>query len=61
MQAFGKINIVVVNAGVELVSIPVADFTEDQYDKMFGINTKGAFFTMQHAAKYVADRGGSFI
>lgn len=56
-QAFGKIDIVVVNAGVELVGVPVIEFTEAQYDHMFGINTKGAFFTMQEAAKRVADNG----
>ncbi len=54
---FGKIDIVVVNAGVELVSLPVADFTEAQYDQLFDINTKGAFFTMQQAARHVADHG----
>ncbi|WDF77095.1 SDR family oxidoreductase [Mucilaginibacter sp. KACC 22773] len=56
-QSLGKIDIVVVNAGVELVGIPVADFSEEQFDHMFGINTKGAFFTMQEAAKHVADNG----
>jgi 3-oxoacyl-[acyl-carrier protein] reductase len=56
-ETFGKIDIVVVNAGVELIGIPVTDFTEDQFDHMFGINTKGAFFTMQEAAKHVADNG----
>ncbi len=54
---FGKIDIVVVNAGVELVNLPVTDFTENQYDHLFGVNTKGAFFTMQQAAKYVVDNG----
>ncbi len=56
-EAFGKIDIVVVNAGVELVGVPVANFTEAQYDQLFNINTKGAFFTMQYAANYVADKG----
>lgn len=37
--------------------MPVADFTEDQFDRLFRINTKGAFFTLQSAAKYVADNG----
>ena len=54
---FGKIDIVVVNAGVELLNVPVADFAEEQYDRLFGINTKGAFFTLQQAAKHVADHG----
>jgi 3-oxoacyl-[acyl-carrier protein] reductase len=56
-RSFGKIDIVVVNAGVELVGVPVSEFTEDQYNHMFDINTKGAFFTMQEAAKHIADNG----
>lgn len=57
IQEFGKIDIVVVNAGLELVGIPVTAFSELQFDSLFNTNTKGAFFTMQAAAKHVADNG----
>jgi len=57
LSAFGQIDIVVVNAGLELTGLPVVDFTEEQFDRMFATNTKGAFFTMQSAAKHVADNG----
>lgn len=56
-NAFGKINIVVANAGIEMVETPVIEFTEEQFDKLFSINTKGAYFTMQQAAKNVEDNG----
>lgn len=56
-DAFGKIDIVVANAGIELVETPVTDFTEEQFDRVFGINTKGTYFAMQQAAKNVADNG----
>lgn len=56
-KAFGKIDIVVANAGIELVETPVTDFTEEQFDRVFGINTKGSYFTMQQAARYVEDKG----
>ena len=56
-KAFGKIDIVVANAGIEMVETPVTDFTEEQFDKLFSINTKGAYFTMQQAAKYIEDYG----
>ena len=55
--AFGKIDIVVANAGIELVETPVTDFTEEQFDRVFSINTKGAYFTMQQAAKNIEDFG----
>jgi 3-oxoacyl-[acyl-carrier protein] reductase len=57
LERFGGLDIVVANAGVELVGQPVSDFTEEDFDRLFGINTKGAFFTLQRAAKHVADNG----
>lgn len=56
-KVFGKIDIVVANAGIELVETPVTQFTEEQFDRVFSINTKGSYFTMQQAAREVADKG----
>jgi len=55
--AFGKIDIVVAIAGIELVETLVTDFTEEQFDRVFGINTKGTYFTLQQAAKHVESNG----
>ncbi|MCW3127545.1 MAG: family oxidoreductase, partial [Bacteroidetes bacterium] len=55
--AFGKIDIVVANAGVELAGVPVTDFSEEQFDRLFSINTKGAYFTIQYAARNIEDNG----
>lgn len=57
INVFGKIDIVVVNAGLELTGVPVTDYSEDQFDRLFNTNTKGAFFTMQAAARQIADNG----
>ncbi|HXB07000.1 MAG TPA: SDR family oxidoreductase [Puia sp.] len=57
LAAFGKIDIVVSNAGIEMVETPVTEFTEEQFDRLFSINAKGSYFTMQQAAKHVADNG----
>jgi len=57
IAAFGKIDIVVANAGIEMVEVPVTDFTEEQFDRVFSINTKGSYFTLQQAAKHVTDNG----
>ena len=54
---FGKIDIVVANAGMEMVETPVVDFTEEQFDRLFAINTKGTYFTIQQAAKQIEDNG----
>ena len=54
---FGKIDIVVANAGIEMVEVPVTDFTEEQFDKVFTVNTRGTYFTLQQAARHVSDNG----
>jgi 3-oxoacyl-[acyl-carrier protein] reductase len=50
LTTFGKIDTVVANAGIETIDLPVVDVTEEQYDRLYSINVKGAFFTMQQAA-----------
>jgi 3-oxoacyl-[acyl-carrier protein] reductase len=56
-KAFGKIDIIVANAGIEMVETPVTEFTEEQFDRLFSINSKGAYFTMQQAALNVENNG----
>jgi 3-oxoacyl-[acyl-carrier protein] reductase len=56
-QALGDIDIAVANAGLEIVDVATVDFTEEQFDRAFAINTKGTFFTLQQAARTVADNG----
>lgn len=54
---FGHIDIVVANAGIEQVDQPIADVSEVDFDRLYGVNAKGSFFTLQQAAKYVVDHG----
>lgn len=56
-KEFGKIDIVVANAGMEMVEVPVTDFTEKQFDTLFALNTKGAYFVLQQAARNVEANG----
>jgi NAD(P)-dependent dehydrogenase (short-subunit alcohol dehydrogenase family) len=59
VNAFGKIDVLVVNAGV-FVAAPLADFTEEMFDSVSDINVKGAFFSVQKALPYLND-GASVI
>ncbi len=47
---FGKIDIMVNNAGMEIHS-PFLDVTEQQYDRVLGVDLKGTFFCAQAAAR----------
>lgn len=57
IDRLGRPDIVVANAGLELTDQPVLDFTEADFDRVFSLNTRGAFFTLQRAAQHVADNG----
>ena len=52
----GHLDIVVANAGVALEK-PLIESTEEDYDFVFNINTKGVFFTLQEAARRIRDGG----
>ena len=57
VSAFGRLDIMVNNAGVE-TRTSILDTTEDQYDRLMAINLKGAFFGTQIAAKQMIKQGG---
>jgi 3-oxoacyl-[acyl-carrier protein] reductase len=55
-EHLGRLDILVNNAGV-LFNRPLADVTEEEFDRIFAINVKGIFFSCQQAARRMADRG----
>ena len=55
-QRFGKLDILVNNAGISAFK-PIAMLTEEDFDRMFTINTKGPLFALQQAAHQIADGG----
>jgi len=56
VSAFGRLDIMVNNAGVETRS-SVLDTTEEQYDRVMAINLKSAFFGTQIAARQMIKQG----
>ena len=57
VKAFGRVDIMVNNAGVE-TRTGVLDTTEAQFEKVMDINLKSAFFGTQLAAKQMIAQGG---
>jgi glucose 1-dehydrogenase len=56
VKAFGRLDVMVNNAGVE-TRTSVLDTTEHDYDKVLNINLKSAFFGTQLAAKQMIAQG----
>jgi 3-oxoacyl-[acyl-carrier protein] reductase len=54
---FGQVDIVVANAGMEKVNVPVAEVVEEDFDLLFRVNTKGPYFVLREAARRIADNG----
>jgi 3-oxoacyl-[acyl-carrier protein] reductase len=57
LQEFGKLDIVVANAGREIAGQPIIETNEADFDRVFAVNVKGVYFTLQNAAKHVIDNG----
>ena len=54
--SFLENRILINNAGV-LLTKPIADITEGDFDDVFAVNVKGVFFAMKEAATRLADNG----
>jgi NAD(P)-dependent dehydrogenase (short-subunit alcohol dehydrogenase family) len=59
-QELGPIAVVVANAGI-YPNTPFLDVTEAEWDRVLGINLKGAFLTCQAAARLMTPRGDGTI
>jgi glucose 1-dehydrogenase len=57
VEKFGRLDIMVNNAGVE-TRTSVLDTTEEQYEKVMNVNLKSAFFGTQLAAQQMIKQGG---
>lgn len=55
-RAFGQLDIVVANAAIFFTK-PLAESTEEDFDRMFKVNAKGVFLTLQHAANRIKEGG----
>lgn len=58
---FGRIDVLVNNAGVAGANKPTHEITEAEWDWVQGINVKGVFFCTKHAIAHLKRAGGGSI
>lgn len=60
-EAYGGIDIVVINAGVDAVNLPVEESSVEDWKKIIDVNLTGAYYTAKVAIPYMKKRGGGKI
>ncbi|MBB6731542.1 SDR family oxidoreductase [Cohnella zeiphila] len=56
VDAYGRVDILVNNAGI-MITKPLADLTEEDFDRQYAVNVKGTFFAIQQAVPHMGDGG----
>lgn len=58
---FGRIDVLVNNAGIAGPDKPTHELTEQEWDRVQAVNVKGVFFCTKHALPYLRRGGGGSI
>jgi len=58
---FGKIDVLVNNAGIAGVSRNTHEITEEEWDQVMAVNVKGVFFCTKHVIPYMRKAGSGSI
>lgn len=61
VEAYGGLDIVFANAGINGVWAPIDDITVEEWQTTININLNGTFYTVRAAVPYMKQRGGSII
>lgn len=60
VSKYGAINILVSNAGIQLYGDAITT-TEEEWDRLMGINLKGCFLVSKHAVPHILEGGGAIV
>lgn len=58
---FGKVNVLVNNAGAEGAIVHTAEYPEDEFDRVWAVNVRSAFLCMRYAIPLMLQAGGGSI
>lgn len=61
IKKFGRLDILVANAGINGVWAPIDDLSPDEWDKTIEVNLRGTYLTMHLGVPHMKANGGSII
>ena len=61
VDAFGDIDITLNNAGIASALRPLGETTEEDYDRVMGVNLKGTWLCMREALRHMEPKGAGVI
>ena len=61
VERWGRLDIVVPNAGINGVFAPIEDITPEEWDQTHNINVRGTFLTVKYAIPHLRAAGGGSI
>jgi NAD(P)-dependent dehydrogenase (short-subunit alcohol dehydrogenase family) len=57
VETFGRLDILINNAGIGYLVGPIVEMTQEKWDAVLGVNLRGCFFGMKHAAAQMIAQG----
>lgn len=61
VSRFGRLDILCNNAGVDGALAPIADYDEDEFDRVVAVNLRGVFLGIRHAIPRMSAQGGAIV
>ena len=61
VQAYGRLDIVFANAGINGVWAPIDELQPAEWDRTIAINLRGTYLTLHHAVPHLKKEGGAIV
>ncbi|WP_037357332.1 SDR family NAD(P)-dependent oxidoreductase [Amycolatopsis orientalis] len=60
-EAFGRVDVLFNNAGIQAAIGPIAEFPEEDWDRVMAVNVRSVFLGIKHAGPIMAEQGAGVI